>query len=155
MHASSKKKSAGRKAVQVICVGIFCTMMTALVIFYQFSKYDTNPISAYYRESPYSTGLRRRVVSGPEPEEQPQAFARGYIQKHLRGMYAKALDRDTGNITVGHPRNDYFKCSDRSSASAILNDDFCDCRYTLTVSMHSTYFQPYYILITAMDPTSL
>jgi hypothetical protein len=173
-HQSTAKKkrtsSSGRTAARVICVGIFFTMVTALFIFYHFSKYDTDPLSSFNVGSGYATALRRRVVEKSlENIQTSQTFARGYIHQHLRGLrqgrnQIDAIVNQTAQdvlyfkdylvdykqwyrsntdlkveATAARTAIDYFTCADGSSATALLNDDYCECRFVLLKYFHNAF----------------
>lgn len=81
---------------------------------------EVDPISLY---DPRLAALGRRRDDPSAPV--PQAFVKSYLQRHLRGLVA-AQHSAPARAPVAPV--EYFSCDDKSSATAVLNDDYCDCR---------------------------
>lgn len=113
-----KRKKGGFLPFRVFCFGIFCTLVTIIFILYRCSTVEIDPIALY---DPRLASLQRRSPN----RNQPQAFVQSYVKQHLRGL-AKSK---RPVVAPNRHTQSYFSCLDKSSSNAVLNDDFCDCRY--------------------------
>ena len=81
-----------------------------------------DPIALY---DPRLASLRRRPDDPAAP--QPQAFVKSYLRQHLRGLVGAQHAISAAPLKIASSV-EYFSCGDKSSATAVLNDDYCDCR---------------------------